>query len=82
MIFNTPFTPHKGIMRSKETDKKIPYDLQKRYRSGVGSLIYLFKHSQTELSKAVCELSKCMDKANMSHYKDLLGYIKYVIGTK
>ena len=51
--FNNPDTPHQGIVRNKETDKKISYDLQNRYSSGVVSLLYLFKHSQPELSNAV-----------------------------
>ena len=37
------------------------------------------KYSQPELSNAVRELSKCMEKSNMSHYKSLLRSIKYVI---
>ena len=47
MTFNTSTTP----------DMKVSNDLQKRYRSGVGSLIYLVKHSRTELSNEVWELS-------------------------
>ena len=39
MNFNNPDTPHKGIVRNQETDTTISYDLQKRYRSGVGSLL-------------------------------------------
>ena len=45
MCFKTPATPHKGIVCYKETDTKIPYDLHKRCRSGVGSLLYLVKYS-------------------------------------
>ena len=82
MNFNTPATPHKGVVRHQEKDTKISDDLQKRYRSGVGSLLYLVKHSRPELSTAVRELSKCMGEANMSHYKALLRAIKYVIDTK
>ena len=39
MTFNTPATPHKGIVRNQETDTKISYDLQNKYRSGVGLLL-------------------------------------------
>ena len=42
-------------------------------------IIYLFKHSKTELSNAVRELSKCMYQANMSLYKAFLREIKYAI---
>ena len=46
MTLNTPATPHKGIVRNQETDTKISDDLQKRHSSGVGSLLYLVKHSR------------------------------------
>ena len=82
MTLNTPATPHKGIVRNQETDTKISDDLQKRHSSGVGSLLYLVKHSRPKWSNTVSELSKCMDKANMSHYKALLSSIKYAIDTK
>ena len=82
MSLNTPAIPHKGVVRNQETNTKISDDLQKRYRSGVGSLIYLVKHARPELSNAVCELYKCIHKANMSHYKPLLREIKFVIHTK
>ena len=61
---------------------KISYDIQKRYRSGVGFLLYLYKHSWPKLLNAVNELSKCVYKANMSHYKSLLLTIKYSINTE
>ena len=46
MTFNTLDIPHTVIVSNQETDTKIPYNLQKRYISGVGSLLYLVKHSQ------------------------------------
>ena len=76
MNLNAPYTPHQGILRNQETDTKISYDLQKRYRRVVGCLLYLIKHSKPELSNALHELSKCMDEANISHYKALLRAIK------
>ena len=82
MTFNTPATPHKGILRNQETDTNISYDLQKIYRSGIGSLIYLVKHSRTKLSNVVHEISQCMYETNMSHHKALLLAIKYIIDTK
>ena len=82
MTFNTPDTLHKGIVRNQETDTNISYDIHKRDRSGIGFLLYLVKHSQPKLSNAVREISKCMDNANMIHYKDILRAINYVIDTK
>ena len=45
-------------------------------------IIYLAKHSRTKISNSVRELSKYLDKANMSHQKALLLEIKYLIYTK
>ena len=39
MTFNTPATPHNGIVHNQEADKQILNDIQKRYRSGVGLLL-------------------------------------------
>ena len=61
---------------------KKSYNLQKRYRSGVGTLIYLVKHSQPELSYTSRELSKFMDYENMIRYKALPLAIKYIIDQK
>ena len=82
MTFNTPDTPHQGIVCNQEKYTNISENLQKIYRSGVVSLLYLFKHTEPALSKVGCELSKCMDKENMSHYKALLYATKYKIDTK
>ena len=38
-------------------------------------------HSRPELSNAIRDLSKCIDKSDTSYYKDLLHAIKYVIYT-
>ena len=82
MIFNTPATPHKGIVSHQETHTKKSYYIHKSYRSGIGYLLYIVKHSQTELSNAVREIYKCMYGENMSHHKSLLHAIEYIIDTE
>ena len=82
MAFNKTSTKHNGVVRNQETDTKIAYDKQNVYISGVGSLLYLKKYSRPEIYITQCKYSKFMDKTNMSHYKDLLHVIKYVIDTK
>jgi hypothetical protein len=52
------------------------------YRSGVGMLLYLVKHSRPDIANAVRELSKCMTGANAAAYKELLGVIKFVLDTR
>ena len=53
MTFDTQDTTHKGIVHNQESNTKILYGLQKIYRSGVGLILYLVKHSWPELSNAV-----------------------------
>ena len=59
------------------TDKE-----QKLYRSGVGMLLYLVKHSRPDLSTGTRELSKVMDKATEGHMKELCRVIKYALDTR
>ena len=54
----------------------------KKYRSGVGSLLYLVKHSRPYLANCVRELSKVMMKPGLEHYGLLLRAIKFVRYTK
>ena len=82
MPFNNQDTPHKGVVPNQETGKKMLNYLQKRYRSGVLLLLYLVNHLWPELFNTLCEISKCMYKANISPYKALIHAINYVVNTK
>ena len=44
--------------------------------------MYLLKHSQPDLSNAVCELSKLMDGVNMAQYKEMLHVLKFMLEMK
>ena len=80
--YQTPGTPGKGVVRpEKETDKINPEE-QKKFRSGVGMLLYLVKHSRPDIANAVRELSKSMDGATLAGMKELRRVIKYVLDTK
>ena len=60
-VYQTPGTPGTGVIRPvDETDKIYPRE-QKLYRSGVGMLLYLVKHSRPDIANTVIELSKSMD---------------------
>ena len=65
--FNTPATPHKGIVCNQEIDTKISYYPHNIYISGILFPLYRVKQSRTELSNAVREHSESMDEENMSH---------------
>jgi hypothetical protein len=67
-IYGTPGTPRFKITRPDQGSDTIPESLQKNYRSGVGMLLYLIKYSRPDISNAVRELSKCMDRATYGTY--------------
>jgi hypothetical protein len=45
-------------------------------------LLYLTKYSSPDLCNFIRELSKCMEKANMGSYLEMLRVVKFVIDTK
>ena len=61
---------------------KVDSEKQSLYRSGVGMLLYLVKHTRPDIANAVRELSKCLDNTSPAAYKELLKVIKYVLDTK
>ena len=79
---NTPASPRTNIGRQEKGDTLISATDQHKFRSGVGMLLYLVKHSRLDIANAVRELSKVADGANASHWKALLRTIKYVICTE
>ena len=78
----TPGTPRKVIIRAEEGDNDVLDPAKhKIYRSGVGSLLYLLKHSRPELSNVIRELSKAMLRPTQDHMEEMLRVIKWVINT-
>ena len=78
----TPANPLHGIIRPKEGDQLITYENQKLFRSGVGMLMWIVKHSRPDLNNATRELSKVADGATEAHWKNLLRTINYAINTE
>ena len=52
----------KVIRPSDDSQDLLPTQRQVHYQSGVGSLLYIVKHSRTKLNNYVRELSKSMDR--------------------
>ena len=77
----TPGTPGLCI-RKVEKEHQVSTELHKRYRTGVGMLLFLIKHSRPDLCNAVRELTKCLDGPNEAAYKEMLRVIKFVMDTK
>ncbi|HSN66223.1 MAG TPA: reverse transcriptase domain-containing protein, partial [Fusibacter sp.] len=80
--FPSPASPKTVITRPKEGDPTISPEDQKKFRSGVGMLLYLVKHSRPDISNAVRELSKVADGATKAHWKALMRAIKFVMDTE
>ena len=80
--YKTPGTPHKIQVRERDSQKCISKSDQKLYRSGVGMLLYLVKHSRPDIANPVRELSKVLDGATEEAFKEMLRVIKYVLDTK
>jgi hypothetical protein len=70
------------ITRPETEEELINQEDQKKFRSGVGSLLFLIKYSRPDISNAVRGLSKVMDGASKHQLKLLYRVIKYVVDTK
>jgi hypothetical protein len=79
---NTPGAPKTVIMRPDKTDPVIDATRQSSFRSAVGMLLYLIKHSRPDLSNAVRELTKVLDGATEGHWLAMLRVVKYTLETK
>ena len=77
----TPGTP--GFIGGKVDDiSKVDEKAQSMYRSGVGTLLYLTKHSRPDITNPVRELSKSMDGASMAQVTEMYRVINFVLETK
>lgn len=82
--YKTPGTPGQGIVRPDKGETSVlasPED-QTLYRSGVGMLLYLVKHSRPDIANVVRELSKVMDGATPAAIKEMKRVIKFVLDTR
>ena len=57
----TPGTPRFIARRLENKEDKVNAEDHEAYRSGVGTLLHLMKHSRPHISNPVRELSKTMD---------------------
>ena len=57
----TPGTPTFTARRLENPENKVSPEEHETYRSGVGTLLYLTKHSRPDICNPVRELSKTMD---------------------
>jgi hypothetical protein len=81
-VYATPAGPCTSIVRPSEGDTIISRDEQTKYKSGVGMLRYLIKHSKPDLSNSEREWSYVDRDATLAQWKALMQTIKYTIDTK
>ena len=62
-MYKTAGTPGFRTICPSDDEEKISNSDQSLYRSGVGMLLYLVKHSRPDIANATRELSKVLDGA-------------------
>ena len=78
----TPGSPRFIARRLENKEDKVNAEDHETYRSGVGTLLYLTKHSRLDISNPVRELSKTMDAPAPAHLKEMYKLIRFVLSTK
>ena len=75
-------TPRFTARRLENEEDKVNAKDHEKYRSGIGTLLYLMKHSRPDISNPVRELSKTMDAPAPAHLKELYKLVRFVLSTK
>ena len=78
----TPGYPNETLLRATNIEDMVNPELHKLYRSGVGKLLYLTKHSRPDISNSLRELSQHLDKPTRAHIQALFRALDYVANTR
>ena len=78
----TPGSPRFTARRLEDPEDKVNSEEHETYRSGVGTLMYLTKHSRPDICNPVRELSKTMDAPAPVHLKEMSKVIRHVLSTR
>ena len=76
-----PGSPRFTARRLANPEDKVNPEEHETYRSGVGALLYLTKHSRPDICNPVRELSKTMDAPTPAHLKEMYNVIRDVLST-
>ena len=79
--YKTPSAPG-GTVIQNHGEPVVDEERHKIYRSGVGMLLYLVKHSRPDIANGVRELSKALVGPSEAAYKDMLRMVKFVLEIK
>lgn len=81
--YKTPGTPgFTTNLKSIDENNVLSEEMMERYRSGVGMVLYLVKHSHPDLSNPTQELSKCLTKTSKVYYDEMLRIISFICQTQ
>ena len=80
-VYRTPGTPGNGLMRPLDKKPKVTVEVHTMYRSGVGMLLFLVKHTRPDIANPVRELSKLNDCPTPIAVKEMFRVIKFVLDT-
>ena len=75
-----PAKPGNILTKCENSDKLNP-EKHSRYRTGVGKLLYLTKHSRPDIANAVRELSRHCHDPTEAHWEAMCECIRYVRAT-
>ena len=78
----TPGKPRFTARKLENPEDKVNPKDHETYRSGVGTLLYLTKHSRPDICNPVRVLSKTMDVPAPVHLKEMYKVIRHVLSTK
>ena len=70
------------MIRNPDPQDSVDKQGHKEYRSEVGMLLWLVKHSRQDIASSVYELTKVLDSTSNVSYKEMLQAIKFVLDTK
>ena len=73
-----------GFIGAKQNEEgtRINEKKQQEYQSGVGTLLYLTRHSRPDIANVVQKLSKSMDGDSKLQFREMLQVIKFILDTK
>ena len=70
--YRTPGTPGINIIYNPDPRDSMDKQGHKEYRSGVGMLLWLVKHSRPDIANSVGKLTKVLDSPSKVSYKEML----------
>jgi hypothetical protein len=81
-IYKRPAAPKANTQCPERGEILTSSKYQTKFRSGVGMLLYLVKHTRPDIANTVQELSKVADGETKDHWNRILRAINFTLYTK